>query len=53
MLLVTNRCRAPKALLFFDQSEKSLDSGLRADDALSECIGRPFLLVSQTKKDPS
>ena len=53
MLFVTNRCGAPKALLFFDQSEKSLDSGLRADDALSKCIGRPFLLVSQTKKDPS
>ena len=50
MLFVTNRCGAPKALLFFDQSEKSLDSGLRADDALSKCIGRPFLLVGKQKR---
>ena len=30
---VTNQGRAPKALLFFNQSDKSPDSGLRADDA--------------------
>ena len=52
-LLVANRCGAPKVLLFFDQSDKRLDSGLQADDALSKCIRRPLLLVSQTKKDPS
>ena len=33
MLLVTNRCVAPKDLLFFDQSDKSPDSGLPVDDA--------------------
>ena len=33
MLLVTNRCGALKDLLFFDQSDKSPDSGLPVDDA--------------------
>ena len=36
MLLVTNQCRAPMDLLFFNQSDKSLDSGLWADDELSK-----------------
>ena len=49
MLLQTNRCRAPKDLLFFDQSNKSPDSGLQANDAKSKWIRRPFPLVSQTK----
>ena len=30
---VTNQGRAPKALLFFNQSDKSPDFGLRADVA--------------------
>ena len=29
---VTNQIRAQRPLLFFDQSDKSPDSGLRADD---------------------
>ena len=49
MLLLTNRCRAPKDLLFSDQSDKSPDSGLQADDEKSKWIRRPFPLVSQTK----
>ena len=47
MLLQTNRSRAPKDLLFFDQSDKSPDSGLQADDAKSKWTKRPFPLVSQ------
>ena len=42
MLLVTNQCRALKDILFFDQSDKSPDSGLRADDELSKYIRHPF-----------
>ena len=42
MLLVTNQCRAVKDILFFDQSDKSPDSGLRADDELSKYIRHPF-----------
>ena len=50
MLLGTNRCAVRKALLFFDQSDKSLDSGLRAYDYVEyKCIRRPFPLFSQTK----
>ena len=51
MCLVTNRCAARKALLFFDQSDKNPDSGLRADDAESKCIRRPFTLASKTKRE--
>ena len=51
MCLVTNRCAARKALLFFDQSDKSPDSGLRADDSESKCIRRPFTLASKTKRE--
>ena len=51
MCLVTNRCAARKALLFFDQSDKSPDSGLRADDSESKCIWRPFTLASKTKRE--
>ena len=41
LLLVVHAAR--KALLFFDQSDKSPDSGLRADDAESKYIRRPQL----------
>ena len=51
MCLVTNRCAAQKALLFFDQSGKSPDSGLRADDAESKCIRRPFTVATKTKRE--
>ena len=46
VLLVTNWCGAPKALLFFDQSDKSLDSGLRADDALSNNVSGVLFSLS-------
>ena len=48
---LTNRCKAPKDLLLFDQKVKSPDSGLRADDALSKCIRCSFPRVSQTKME--
>ena len=51
MCCLTNRCKAPKDLLLFDQKVKSPDSGLRADDALSKCIRRSFPRVSQTKRE--
>ena len=51
MCLVTNRCATRKALLFFDQSDKSPDSGLRADDSESKCIRRSFTLASKTKRE--
>ena len=50
ILFVTNRCGAPKALLFFDQSEKSLDSGLRAEDALSNNVSGVLFSLSAKQK---
>lgn len=49
MLLAKNQRGAPKVLSFFDQLDKSPDSGLPADDSLSKYIGCAFPFVFQTK----
>ena len=49
MLLVTNRCVALKDLLFFDQSDKSPDSGLQVTTRkckfVTSCCYRYFNLL--------
>ena len=53
MLLVTNRCRAPKNLVFRPIRQKP-DSGLWADDAQSKCIRPTFpssLYQTRGKRD--
>ena len=50
MLLGTNRCEVQKALLVFDQSDKSSDSGLLAYDYTEYSCLRNFLVFDQSDK---